>query len=357
MAAVYFSGTLLVFWLYKNGFGFSDLIVYFLGTFLVGLLGILYLPKIKITNHKALFWGIILNLSYVLILIKIFSPFQLYISAIVSGLNIIFFWISYNTMHFKYSSEEKRGFNSGIYFLITPVIGITLQPLTGVVAEKFGFEIMFALGISLYLVPIFLIRYLPDFEWDLNIKKELSTFKFNWVTFFQGMSHRINYSLVPIFTLFFITNPVSFGSFFGYLALVAAIASIINGYISDKIKNRKYFYYIFSFFAVISFLLLPFVKDPYYWALFAGVSNLCMYLASPFWFTYNLDYYKEIGVEKTIILREVYLNLGYIFNLMIVFFVFYFTSSTKISLLVVSVLCCFLPIASYLQGVYRDKIN
>lgn len=357
MAAMYFSSTLFVFWLSKNNFGFSTLVLYYLGTFLVTLLGILYLPKSNLTAQKSIFWGIIFNLIYVLILIKIFSPIQLFISAIFSGLNVIYFWIPYNTMYFKYSSTEKRGLNSGIYYLITPIVGITLQPLAGIVADKFGFEIMFSIGILLYIIPIFLIRFLPNFEWNFDIRKELSILKFNWSTFFQGVSSRINYSIITIFTLFFITNPISFGGFFGYLALIAAVASIINGYISDKIKNKKYFYYLFSTLAVVSFLPLAFVDNPYYWALFVGISNLCIYLANPFWFTFNLDYYKDFGIEKTMALREFFLNTGYVFSLFIVFLIFSFTSSTKISLIAVSTFACILPIASFFQKVYRDKIS
>lgn len=356
MAASSFSGSLLVFWLSKNNFGFSDLIIYLLLTFFVALIGILYLPKKKISVKKAIFWGIIFNLSYVLVLVKIFHPIQLYISAILSGLNVIYFWISYNIMYFKYSSEEKRGLNSGIYYLIAPIISVTLQPLAGVVAEKIGFSVMFVIGLSMYLIPLFLIRYLPEFKFDLNVKKELSRSKFNWTMLFHGMASRVNYSLLGVFTLFFMVTPISFGSFFGYLALVAAVASVINGYISDKLKNRKYFFYLFSTFAVVSFLPLAFVKDPYYWSLFAGICNLCFYLANPFWVTYSLDHYKNIGVEKTMIIREIYLNLGYVFNLMIVFLIFYFTKSAKISLITVSVVCCLLPFVSYLQGVYRNKV-
>jgi MFS family permease len=355
MGAVYFTGSLLVLWLSKNNFNFSDLIIYYLLTFFVALVGILYLPKNKISAKKAIFWGILLNLSYVLVLVKIFSPLQLYLSAILSGLNVVYFWVPYNIMYFKYSSENNRGLNSGIYFLITPIIGITLQPLSGIVAEKFGFYTMFFIGFLLYLIPLFWVRYLPDFTWNLDIKKEISTLKFNWSTFFQGIASRINWALIPIFSLFFLKTPKQFGLFFGYLGIVTALASVINGYISDKIKNRKVFFYLLSSLAVISFLPLAFVENVYYWGIFAGISSLCMSLANPFWLTFNLDYYKEIGVDKTMILREVFLNLGYVFNLLIVFLVFYFTSSAKTSLIVISLMCCLLPIVSYFQGVYRDK--
>ncbi|MEI7765777.1 MAG: hypothetical protein WCI93_04325, partial [bacterium] len=218
MSAMYFSQTLLVFWLFQNGFGFSELIVYYLLSFLIALVGIFIFPKKQMSSKKAIFWGMIFSALSVLVLVRIFSPMQIYISAIFSGLNVIFFWIPYNIMYFKYGSDSKIGANSGAYYLITPIIGITLQPLTGIVAEKFGFEFMFLLGIIMYIVPLILLYFLPDFKWELNIKKELLVSKFNWSTLLQGMSSKINFTIIPIFTLFFITTPRQFGNFFGYLA-------------------------------------------------------------------------------------------------------------------------------------------
>ena len=355
MSAMYLSQTLLVFWLYQNGFGFSDLIIYSFVVYFVALIGIIFLPKIQMSAKRAMFWGIIQSALIVFVLIKIHSPIQLYLSAIFSGLNVIFFWIPCNIMFFKFSSENKRGTNSGMYFLITPIIGVTLQPLAGIVAEKFGFEVVFLFGFFTYIIPILLLKLLPDFEWNLNIKEEFSKIKFNWATFFQGATSRINYTLIPIFSLFFLKTPRQFGNFFGYLAIIAGVASVLNGYISDKIKNRKIFFYLFTSLAVISLVPLAYIENIYYWGIFVGISSLCMNLANPFWLTFNLDYYKDLGVDKTMALREVFLNSGYIFTLLVVFLVFYFTSSTKISLIIISSLCCLFPIVSYLQGVYRNK--
>ena len=354
---MYLSQTLIVFWLYKSGFGFSDLIIYNLIIYIIALGCIVFLPKIKMSAKKAIFLGTVQSLLITLVLIKIYSPFQLYLSAIFSGLNIIFFWIPCNTMFFKFSSENKRGTNSGMYFLVTPIIGVTLQPLTGILAEKFGFELMFFVGVFSYIIPLVLLKFLPDFEWDFDIKGEFTKIKFNWSTLFQGATSRISYSLIPIFSLFFLKTPKQFGNFFGYLAIIAAIASIFNGYISDKIKNRKTFFYFFTSLAVISFLPLSFVNDIYYWGIFAGICSLSMSLAYPFWLTFNLDFYKEEGVGKTMILRELFLNLGYVFTMLVVFLVFYFTLSTKISFTVITFICFLMPIVSYFQGVYRAKIN
>ncbi len=355
MAAMYLSQTLVVFWLFQKGYGFADLIGYYLISYIVALVGIIFLPKFKMSAKRAIFWGIIQSALIVIVLLKVWSPYQIILSAIFSGLNVIFFWIPYNTIFFNNSDENKRGTNCGMYYLVTPIIGVTLQPLTGIIAEKFGFQTMFLVGIFTYLIPIILLRFLPDFEWHLDVREEFSKIKFNWTVFLQGATSRMNYSLIPIFSLFFLKTPRQFGNFFGYLAIIAAVAALLNGYISDRIKNRKLFFYFFTTLAVISFLPLPFINNIYYWGIFAGISSLCMNLANPFWFTYSLDYYKDLGVSKTMALRELFLNSGYILTLLIAFFVYYFTASTKISFLVVISICCLLPIISYFQKVYLNN--
>lgn len=352
---MYFSQTLLVLWLFNNGFSFSFIIIYYLISYIVAVLGIFVLRKIKMELKPTILLGVLLSILSVTVLINILGPYQLFLSAIFTGLNVIFFWIPYNILHFKFSSEDKRGLNSGVYFLATPIISITLQPLAGLVAEKFGFEIMFLLGVLLYIIPIILIIFLPNIELKLDIKKEFIATKFNWATFFQGFTSRINWTLVPLFTLYFIKTPKAFGSFFGYIAIFVAVASLINASISDKIKNRKIFYYLFTTLAVISLLPLAFIDNIYYWIIFAGITSMCMYLANPFWLAFNLDYYKKLGVEKTIILRELFSNSGNILVLLVALIIFYFTSSTKISLIIVSIIACILPLVSYFQGVYKNN--
>jgi len=46
---------------------------------------------------------------------------------------------------------------------------------------------------------------------------------------------------------------------------------------------------------LLLFLPLAFINNLYYWGFFVGISSLCFYLVSPFWLTFNLDYYKPLG--------------------------------------------------------------
>ncbi|OGI82819.1 hypothetical protein A3I95_02720 [Candidatus Nomurabacteria bacterium RIFCSPLOWO2_02_FULL_44_12] len=353
MASMFFAQTLVIFWLSKNGFGFFQLLIYYIVAYLVALAGIFFFPAGEISARKSIFFGILFSMLQVFVLIKIFGVYQLYLSGLFSGLNVIFFWIPYNAMHFKFSHEDNHGLHSGMYYLITPILGITLQPLTGIVAEKFGFVTVFLIGVSLYIIPLILLRFLPSFAYEINVKKYFLLHSFNWSTFFQGMMSRVNYSFIPIFTLFFVKTPRQFGNFFGYLALMTAVASIINGHISDRMKNRKIFFYLTSTLSVLSFLLLPLAQNSYQWHIFAGIGSLSITLASPFWLAFNLDHYKGLGIEKTMALRELFLNLGYVATLAVGLVIFYFTSSAKTSLTIITLICLLLPVVSYYQRVYR----
>ncbi len=346
--------TLIFLWLSRQGYGFSELLLWQLCVFGSALVCLFLFPKLTMNGRRSIFWGVMFSALQFLILIKIFNHSELYLSAIFSGLNNVFFWLPYNIMYFKFSHQERRGFHSGMYFLITPIIGVTLMPLAGVMAEKFGFETVFIAGVCAYSIPLLLVSLLPSFDYEINVKKYFYENKFNWTTFFQGMASRVNSSLIPIFTLFFITTPREFGNFFGYLALMTAVASVINGHISDRIKSRKIFFYLFTSLAVVSFLPLAFSGDSSSWHIFASIASLCFSLASPFWLTFNLDYYKNIGVEKTMALREMFLHLGYVSGLAVIFLVFYFTSSAKASLAVLSLACLFFPVVSYYQKVYLN---
>ena len=88
--------------------------------------------------------------------------------------------------------------------------------------------------------------------------------------------------------------------------------------------------------------------------LLVGIGTFTLTLANPFWLTFNIDHYQDLGLEKTMAIREAYLNLGYIAALALGFFVYLFTDSVKYGLVLVSAVCLLLPLASYWQGVYND---
>jgi hypothetical protein len=55
MVAMYFAQTLLTFWLFKNGFGFSDLIIYYLIIYIVALIYIFSFSNFKLNLKKSIF--------------------------------------------------------------------------------------------------------------------------------------------------------------------------------------------------------------------------------------------------------------------------------------------------------------
>jgi hypothetical protein len=79
-----------------------------------------------------------------------------------------------------------------------------------------------------------------------------------------------------------------------------------------------------------------------------------MSLASPFWLVYNIDYYKDISTEKVMVLREVYLHIGYIGGLLIAFTVFILSGSIQMAIGGVAGISLLLPLVAYITKVYRS---
>jgi len=356
LIAMTLSQSFLVLWYVKNGVGFEHLV----GSFVAGsvvALAILFFFTGEMRAKKAIFIGTLASMLSVISVIWFYHVWQLYLSSLIAGFNIVLFWSTYNTMHFKFRLSDQKGFSSGMLFLLSPILSIFLLPFAGFLAERFGFRNLFIVGALSYLIPLFVsIRYLPDFQLNFNIRQELAKTGFDYGTFFQGVGMRINYSLIPVYTLFFINTPFCFGSFFAYLSVMTVVASLINSHISDRIKNRRVFLYVFSILSAISFTMLAFAQNTETWQLYAAISNLCFYLAVPFWLVATLDHYESNGVgEKKMMLREFFLNLGYIFALGCVVVIYKFTSNPSLGLGFVSILTLFLPLSVYLQRTYRKN--
>ncbi len=355
IVSITYAQALTALWFYKNGASFATLILFFFITYTVSLALMYLLQNVTIRSRTALYIGVLTSALGVIVVVPFFGVWQIYLAGFLFGLNIPLLWITYNIMYFKWSDEKDHGVKSGAYFLLFPAAGIVFGPLAGFVAERYGFPIFYVSGFLIYILPLFLIRYLPHFEFSFDVRKELSSIKFDWVTTLTGVAGRIYFDLIPIFTLFFIDTPSSLGKFIGYLALMTAIASLVNGYISDKMKNRKLFFYVTSTLAVGSFIPLLFVHTAVGWGFWAGIATLAATLASPFWMVYNIDVRKSLGIEKAMVLREIFRHVGYIIALGLAFIIIQITGDFRIGMAVVIVIALTLPIAAYLQGVYKNK--
>src|SRR3989338_3777225 len=203
----------------------------------------------------------------------------------------------------------------------------------------------------LYMVPVLFVFYLPIFDFKFETREAISKTEYPILIIFQGYIFMLTFNVVPIFTLLFISTPFKLGSFFGYLAIFAALAALLNSKISDKLKKRASFFYIFTSLNALSYIPLVFSKSLVSWQTFSGINNLTYGLTNPFNLTLTLDHARQDVVE-TMLGREIYLAFGKISVLLLALIVFFLTSSLGSALIWVSLVPILYPVVAYYQKVY-----
>ena len=350
LGAMLYGQALLVLWFFKNGVSFFQILLYFLAMYLIAIFIFFSLEGRTFSSRFALPFGVALSALGVLIANFFIHPYQIFILSFVFALNIVFFWTIYNVLHFKYE-EGSHGIKSGVYFLLIITLGVALTPLAGLVAEKLGFHFLFLSSFFLYSAPFLLSFYMPRFDFRFATFESAKKIEHPMLVAFQGYIFMLTSNVVPIFTLFFITTPLQFGGFLGYLAVFAALAAFFNSRFSDKLKKRTSFFYLFASINALSYLPLFLSRSFAGWQVFSAVNNFTFGLTRPFDLAMTMDHAK-LNLEETMLGREIYLNLGRACMIILLFFVYYMSSSFWTALLWCAVLPIFYPLVAYWQKVY-----
>jgi len=351
LAAVVYSQTLLMLWFQKNGISYTGMLLYFFSMHFSVLFIFFILQGQKFNSKFSLLVGVVTSAAGVLSASFVTNVYHVFIVAFFFGLNMAFLWMIYNVLYFKYSGKEEHGFKSGAYFLIGPVVGVLLAPLSGLVVEKLGYNFLFLSSMILYVVPFVFVFYLPSFDFEFETFKAVSKIENRILIFFQGYISILSFDIIPLFTLFFIATPFKLGSFFGYLAIFAALAATLNSRISDRLQKRASFFYIFTTLNILSYIPLFLSKSFFAWQIFSGVNKLTYGLTRPFDLVLILDHAK-LDLVSTMLGREVYLNLGRAAMVIVLLIIYYLTSSLWSALIWSSLVAFLYPMIAYYQKIY-----
>lgn len=299
-------------------------------------------------------FGILTSMAAVLVanLITI-NYYFIFIISFLFSLNLVSFWLIYNILHFKYSEKEEHGFKSGAYFLLYPVLSVLLAPFAGLIVEKFGYQFLFFSSMLLYAIPLVSVFYLPNFDFEFATREAVSKTQYPILVAFQGYMFMLTANVISIFTLFFITTPLRLGNFFGYLAVFAAFAALFNSKISDRLKKRTHFFYVFAILNSLSYIPLVLFRSFAGWQIFSGINNFTYGLTKPFELTMTLDH-SEHHIMQVMLGREVWLAIGKIFLFVVFFSVYFITSSVWTALVWTSLVPLLYPVIAYYQKAYLN---
>lgn len=336
-------------WFVKNGFTYPEVSLFYLIDFGIPAVFLLLVKNFSTSKSFAiaLISEVLLMLSYY----HFYHPLQLYFSAILAGTTVVFFYVTYNTLYFENTSREKRATSSSFFTLAGPFLGIAIPIIGGFIGQRWGISTMFLISIPILLTTLYLIRFLPKIEFKADLAESLAkTRRINILLLIEGIKDTVAFAAIPIFTLFFVREPLLYGIYLSYLAFISTAATIFLGIISDKLKKRKIILYPSTTLVALTIIALGFSNNLTYWAITTGVFGFISTISGTFVVTLILDSVHE--VKAAMVGREFLLGVGRIIGMLIIFTSLALFRSANLALIFIGILYLSVPILVRLQKIY-----
>lgn len=310
------SGSILPAHVYEQGLTINQMILGNVFQFIAQIIILVFITKIS-SRKSWILSLLILAFSYIF-LIKIGSLYQFYLSGIFAGIFLALYFVPYNIAHFKNTIQAKRGYSSGLMFAVNPFISIVAPIIAGLIA-LYNLNILWVVSaISLIIALAFASKQQND-KISYNVKKSIREIKATRVfIFIEGVWEAVIISIIPIYTLHFISTPLGYGKYLSYLALLGTGASLLVGKLTDKKQKRSiYLYPITIMLSLLTFLLTLALDNINLWFIITGLFQLLIPL---FWnITTAMVVDKHKNLELAFPAREIVLGTGRLVGIALTF--------------------------------------
>ena len=310
----HFAGSLFLLFLVSiKGFSMLELFAFYLPTFIAA---IVLIPMFKNLNSKR---SLLYTFGFVAIfypaLLLVSGPVPLALLALFHGSTALFYWTVINTLYFDLRKGDNA-FLSSIHFGTFAAIALIFPALAGITAEGFGYASLFFLN-SILVIPLLIYTAKSKIKRiSYDLKQALKEVKpYRELLFLEGFHHLTFIVLVPIFSLFFFTTPLSLGLFLSYLGAIAIVTSLIISRISDKIFKRSIFIIPISILLALLTISLAFSRDIVTWTIMVGIFSFVKQLGYPFFTVILLDTQKNTA--NAIAAREFIFNVARLFGALV----------------------------------------
>lgn len=303
-----FGWTLSSLYFVSVGYSFLDIAIYFAMSFITSVLTIIALKDFHSTRLMRA--GLILKFLVFATAAYIYINPLLLVSEIMQGMMSIFYWMPMNIHFFRHKKEGKNASHSGLYFIMWPIVSTILPAVAGIVADKYGMATVFFSAAAL-VVPAIALSFMAKESSHIHISFDRFTEHTKGIKtllFLQGIWEGIDWTVVPLVTLSFVTGVVGFGAFYSYLGFFGIVAFFIAGRASDKMKKRAIFLYPVTIAMAICTILSGLSATFFAWGVFRGAVSFLVNIFSPFCMTVVVDTSKSL--EESMIAREFLLNFG-----------------------------------------------
>lgn len=324
------------------GGSIHSVLLYFIVSFtLFGLLvpfGAMLMSRIGLKVSMIL--GSLFLVSYFVFLYLLNNNWALALFLAIGGATLfrLLYWIPYHTDFAKFTDRKARGKEIALLVSVTTLVSIFLPFIAGLIINKFGFSILFLISIiiaSISIFPILLLRsvqekysysYFQTFK-ELFKKKNRKLF---WAYSGDGAETMVGAIIWPIFIFQLLKgNYLSVGIVTSLIVLASIVLRLTIGAMTDKMSKRRLIK-VGSVLYFVGWIGKIFVQTTFQIFVVSSYHSFAAIIRRTPFTTLMYEQAADRGhyVDEYTVLREVALNIGRVFMLILLFVLFYFVGLT-----------------------------
>jgi len=224
---------------------------------------------IKIGHEQAMLFGTLIYTLFLLTLSYVEKhPLMIFVGAFLSGIQMVFYWQSYNTLITRLSFKNSMGKNLSILRFIKNFISMLGPALGGLIITFFGFNYLFYVSIVALVVSLIgIIKLdLPPEKDEVNLQEYLSWLKekrFNRLVLSQAGRYFNDMSLVlwPLYVFLLMGDVTKVGYIYSISLFLAMIINLFMGDILDGKKKSKVPFFVSGGFLSSLWMVKAFVVN------------------------------------------------------------------------------------------------
>jgi MFS family permease len=236
---------------------------------------------------------------------------NLVVAALLHGTFIMVFWVPYNVIFMRMTTDADRAGKSTQLFALFAMTGAIFPFVAGYLMDWQGY---WAMVVCAWVVLAVGAALAYRTEWGEVMRFDLRRAFGNGrhvtpLVFLEGFWQGVFWLAVWIGTIRMVSQGTEYGTFLAILGIMGGAAALVAGRWSDRTKDR-WPPLLLSGIGVAAFLVVvPFAEgDLTTWSLLAGLAFFFAYMLMAFTFTVVAE--MGLRVEDAMGLREVMFNIG-----------------------------------------------
>jgi MFS family permease len=298
--------------LHAHNAGHSEVAIATFFTLMFGWAGVavvLILRPTKVGPSMAL--GMALRALSLMAVLQLAWFGNLVAAALLHGTFIVVFWVPYNVVFMRMTTDEDRAGRSTQLFALFAVAGAIFPLIAGYLMDWQGY---WAAVVIAWVVLAFGAVLAFKTQWGEALRFDLGRAihegrRLIPLVFLEGLWQGIFWVAVWIGTLRMVDQPSQFGGFMAFLGVMAGVASIVAGKWSDKAGDRWPPLLVSGLGVAVFLVAVTFAEgDLTVWSLLSGLAYFFAYMLMAFTFTIVAE--MGLRVDDAMGLRELMFNAG-----------------------------------------------